>query len=65
MPNWVYNGLTVEGPKDSIHNMVAQLNKPFKDVIEPIGDLNFDNRGTILYSNPVFSFRNIIAPTDF
>jgi len=63
MPNWVYNGLTAQGPKESVEKMKAQLNKPFVDYIEANGDLAYDVKET-KYSNPVFSFRNIIAPTD-
>jgi len=29
MPNWVYNGLTVEGSPDSVKKMMEQLNTPF------------------------------------
>ena len=63
MPNWVYNGLTIEGNPDSVNKLVEQMNKPFKDFIEPVGDLAFNNN-VRLYPNPVFAFRNIIAPTD-
>jgi aminoglycoside phosphotransferase family enzyme len=34
MPNWVFNGLTAQGPKESIYKMKAQLNTPFVDYIE-------------------------------
>ena len=63
MPNWVYNGLTAQGPKESVEKMKAQLNTPFVDYIEANGDLSYGIKQT-KYSNPVFSFRNIIAPTD-
>jgi hypothetical protein len=63
MPNWVYNGLTIQGPKESVTKMKEQLNTPFVDYIEATGDLAYDIKQT-KYSNPVFSFRNIIAPTD-
>jgi len=63
MPNWVYNGLTAEGSPDSINKMVEQLNTPFVDYIEANGDLAFGVKQT-KYINPIFSFRNIIAPTD-
>ena len=43
MPNWVFNGLTIEGPKDSIHNLVEQMNTPFVDYVSAIGDLEFKN----------------------
>jgi len=63
MPNWVYNGLTAQGPKESVYKMKEQLNTPFVDYIEATGDLAYGIKQT-KYSNPVFSFRNIIAPTN-
>ena len=63
MPNWVYNGLTIEGPKESVIKLKEQMNTPFVDYIEANGDLAF-GINQIKYSNPIFSFRNIIAPTD-
>jgi hypothetical protein len=63
MPNWVYNGLTAQGPHASIKKMKDQLNTPFVDYIEATGDLAYSIKET-KYSNPVFSFRNIIGPTD-
>ena len=63
MPNWVFNGLTAQGPKESVYKMKEQLNKPFVDYIEATGDLAYGIKQT-KYSNPIFSFRNIIAPTD-
>jgi hypothetical protein len=63
MPNWVYNGLTAQGPKESITKLKEQMNTPFVDYIEANGDLAFGIK-QIKYSNPIFSFRNIIAPTD-
>jgi hypothetical protein len=63
MPNWVYNGLTIEGNPNEVDNLVEQMNKPFISSIVPNGDLAFsiDRRK---YINPVFAFHNIIAPTD-
>ena len=63
MPNWVYNGLTIEGPKDSVTKLKEQMNTPFLDYITPRGDLAFSIEQS-KYSNPIFSFRNIISPTD-
>ena len=63
MPNWVYNGLTIEGKPESITKLKEQMNTPFVDYIEANGDLAYDVKQT-KYSNPIFSFRNIIAPTD-
>jgi len=63
MPNWVYNGLTIEGNPDEVNKLVAQMNKPFVDYIESNGDLAFGIKQR-KYVNPIFSFRNIIAPTN-
>ncbi len=63
MPNWVYNGLTIEGPKDSVLKLKEQMNQPFLDYISANGDLAYSIEQT-KYSNPIFSFRNIVSPTD-
>jgi len=63
MPNWVYNGLTIEGNVDQVNKLVEQMNTPFVDYIEANGDLSFGIKQR-KYVNPIFSFRNIIAPTD-
>jgi len=65
MPNWVYNGLTVEGNPSDITDMVAQLNKPFKQVHD-----NWDfetqkmEKKLYTYPNPVFAFHNIYNHTE-
>lgn len=63
MPNWVYNGLTIEGNPEQVKSLIAQMNKPFVDSIKPNGDLAYSIQQR-KYVNPIFSFRNIIAPTD-
>jgi hypothetical protein len=69
MPNWVYNSLVVSGDKSELEKMVAQLNKPF-DKHFPDTKWNdetksWDNTPAVQhYSNPVFAFWNIIAPTN-
>jgi len=63
MPNWVYNGLTIEGNSEQLDKLVEQMNTPFVDYIKPNGDLAYSIK-QIKYPNPIFSFRNIIAPTD-
>ena len=63
MPNWVYNGLTIEGKPDAVDALVVQMNKPFVDHIQSRGDLAYAIQER-KYINPIFSFRNIIAPTD-
>lgn len=63
MPNWVYNGLTIEGNPEQVDKLVEQMNQPFVDYIEAHGDLSY-NVKQIKYVNPIFSFRNIVAPVD-
>ena len=63
MPNWVYNGLTIEGNAEQVKSLIVQMNKPFVDSIKPNGDLAFSIQQR-KYINPIFSFRNIISPTD-
>jgi hypothetical protein len=63
MPNWVFNGLTVEGSPEQVDKLIKQMNTPFVDSIKANGDLAFSIEER-KYSNPIFSFRNIIAPTD-
>ena len=63
MPNWVYNGLTIEGNAEQVKSLIKQMNTPFVDSIKPNGDLSYSIQQR-KYVNPIFSFRNIIAPTD-
>ena len=65
MPNWVYNGLTAQGPHESITKLKEQMNQPFTRVHD-----NWDTESQsykkklTTYPNPVFAFWNIIKPTD-
>jgi len=63
MPNWVYNGLTIEGNPEQVKSLIKQMNTPFVDYIKPNGDLAYSVTQR-KYVNPIFSFRNIVAPTD-
>ena len=63
MPNWVYNGLTIEGKPEEVNKLVAQMNKPFVNYVESHGDLSF-NVKQIKYPNPVFAFHNIYSYLD-
>jgi hypothetical protein len=60
MPNWVFNGLTVEGNPDSVKKMMAQLNKPFKQLHDSwdVSTNTFMKKDT-LYAEPIFAFHNI------
>ena len=65
MPNWVFNGLTAEGKPESVKKMMEQLNTPFTRVHEQWSmETGQMEKQTILFPNPVFSFWNIIKPTD-
>lgn len=66
MPNWVFNGLTVEGNPDLVKQMRDQLNKPFKLTHKNSWNMNTQEFETkqVLYSNPVIAFYNIFPPTD-
>jgi hypothetical protein len=65
MPNWVYNGLTVEGKPESVKKMMEQLNTPFVRVHDNwnVATQQFEKQ-QVTYPNPVFAFWNIIKPTD-
>jgi hypothetical protein len=67
MPNWVFNSLVVSGEQSELDKMVAQLNKPFT-MQHPVHKF-IDGKYTKVadyeeYNNPVFSFWNIVKPTD-
>ena len=66
MPNWVYNSLTIQGPKEQVDFIKDKLNTSYTRHYEDYWD---SGTGTtiakdIVFSNPVFSFWNIIVPTD-
>ncbi len=60
MPNWVYNGLTIEGNPDLVKNLVEQMNKPFVMLHDSWNKTtgNMEVSQTT-YPNPVFAFYNI------
>ncbi|MGA1433462.1 MAG: hypothetical protein ACO32T_06765, partial [Candidatus Nanopelagicaceae bacterium] len=60
MPNWVYNGLTIEGNPQLINTLVAQLNKPFAQVHDSWNmEAGQMQKKQTTYPNPVFAFHNI------
>ena len=63
MPNWVYNGLTIEGNPDEVNKLINQMNKPFVNKVEAFGDLEFKVK-EVKFSNPVFAFHNIYSYID-
>jgi len=65
MPNWVFNSLTIEGSKEDISAIKEQLNKPFERQHDTWNkDTNKMELVDVKYTNPVFSFWNIVKPTD-
>ena len=65
MPNWVFNGLTIEGKPESITKLTEQLNQPFKRVHDSWNTTTGQmEKNPTTYSNPVFAFWNIIKPTN-
>jgi hypothetical protein len=32
MPNWCFNGLTIEGNPEQVNKLVEQMNQPYKQV---------------------------------
>ena len=70
MPNWVYNTLTIQGPKSEIDMIKDRLNAPFTLAQETygMGDISLSGFPTkikqVEYNNPVFSFNNIHSYKD-
>jgi hypothetical protein len=60
MPNWVYNGLTIEGSPDQVKSLMAQMNKPFKQMHDSWNSETMQmEKKVTLYSEPIFAFHNI------
>ena len=60
MPNWVFNGLTIEGKPEQVNKLVEQMNKPFKVLHDKFDvDTKEYRKGYTLYPAPVFAFHNI------
>ena len=60
MPNWVFNTLTIQGPKEQVDSIKDRLNKPYTKSHD---NWNPETREmevkTYTYNNPVFAFHNI------
>jgi len=63
MPNWVFNGLTIEGNPEQVKSLIKQMNKPFVYSVQSNGDLSFDIKQR-KYVNPIFAFHNIYSYVD-
>jgi len=65
MPNWVYNGLTIEGNPDQVKSLMEQMNKPFKMVHDSWNmETHQQEKKLVTYPNPVFAFHNIYSYLD-
>jgi hypothetical protein len=64
MPNWVFNGLTIEGGPEEVNKLVTQMNKPFKKIADN-WNMETGKMEVKLYTypNPVFAFHNIYNHT--
>lgn len=60
MPNWCYNGLTIEGNPDLVNDLVRQMNKPFV-MLHDTWNMETQEMqvSQTTYPNPVFAFYNI------
>lgn len=60
MPNWCFNGLTIEGNPEQVNKLVEQMNKPFHNLHDSwnkdTGEMEVKQ---YTYPNPVFAFHNI------
>jgi len=65
MPNWVYNGLTIEGNPESVTKLVNQMNQPFEREFDSF-DMATGKQVVkkSLYPAPIFAFWNIVKPSD-
>ena len=65
MPNWVFNGLTIEGKPESVKSLMTQMNKPFVKLHDnwntETGQMEVKQT---TYPNPVFAFHNIYNHLD-
>ena len=65
MPNWVYNGLTIEGKPESVKKLMEQMNQPFKMVHDSWNmQTHQQEKKLVTYPNPIFAFWNIVKPED-
>jgi len=64
MADWVTNGLYIEGPTEEILRVKLQLGRTFKRELPlVVHESNVVNqRKEVAFSNPIFSFWNIINP---
>jgi hypothetical protein len=65
MPNWVYNTLTIQGPKSEVDMIKDRLNQPFT-VLHDSWNMKTNTMEVTesIYSAPVFAFWNIHSPLE-
>jgi len=65
MPNWVFNGVNIDGSPEDIAKIKAQLNQPFSRThMRWNVETKQDEKVISTYNNPVFALWNIIKPDD-
>ena len=65
MPNWVFNGLTIEGNPEQVKSLIKQMNKPFKQMHDSWNiDTHQQEKKVTLYPEPIFAFHNIYSYLD-
>ena len=65
MPNWVYNTLTIQGPKSEIDMIKDRLNRPFSVLHDTWNRETMEEEiRETTYSAPVFAFWNIHNPLE-
>jgi hypothetical protein len=66
MPNWCYNNVTIQGPKEEVDFIKNKLNTP---IVRSYENWNPETKTYTweekTFNKPVFSFMNIISPTDW
>jgi len=65
MPNWVYNTLTIQGPKSEIDYIKDKLNQPFTVMHDSWNPKTMEMEvSETTYNNPVFAFWNVHSPLE-
>lgn len=63
MPNWVRNTMTVAGSNEAVEKFISDMSQPIPTFVYPEGGY-ISKDGEWKMEDVVFSFWNIIAPTD-
>lgn len=66
MPNWVFNSVVVSGDKQELERLVSKLGAPVSTKAHQLSDLSNGEMEMVdvTLDKPVFSFLNVVAPTD-